>query len=174
MTRPIGYILTDLSAAHRNISRFGPAVREAHANLRDAQPGYPTSTGGGGSSPRLNEDGTPSGLDRHLLGNDQAAVDLAMLDALTRRLRNTAADIARIVDAWTGKIEPGSQPVIERKASGGDCLACGTYCSGAHNDRLRAGLCDPCRKAWSRSTLERGDWLLERRRQLAVESEGAA
>jgi hypothetical protein len=33
----------------------------------------------------------------------------------------------------------------------GDCMACGEYCSGAVDDRLRAGYCNACRMAWDRA-----------------------
>jgi hypothetical protein len=38
-----------------------------------------------------------------------------------------------------------------RQAGGGDCQACGTFCSGADNDRLRGGYCNKCYTAWIRT-----------------------
>lgn len=37
------------------------------------------------------------------------------------------------------------------KTGSGDCMACGRYCSGAVNDRLRAGFCNACRMAYKRA-----------------------
>lgn len=51
----------------------------------------------------------------------------------------------------------------------GACVACGHVCRPTDNphDRLRAGLCDPCRKAWDRASRpERGSWIITRRREL--------
>lgn len=141
------------------------------ANLRDAQPGYPTATGGGGA-PRLDAAGNPPGLDRYLDQPDPAAHELQLLIKTTRQMLNQATVLHDIVTRWGAPSdnhhEGGVKP--RRTASGGDCVACSTYCSGTHNDRLRAGLCDPCRKHWQRSTLERGDWMLERRRALLNEN----
>lgn len=36
-------------------------------------------------------------------------------------------------------------------AGAGECSACRCWVSGAANDRLRAGYCDACRKAWDRA-----------------------
>jgi hypothetical protein len=85
---------------------------------------------------------------------------------------NQATVLHDIVTRWGAPSESIHEGGVKprRTASGGDCVACSTYCSGTHNDRLRAGLCDPCRKHWQRSTLERGDWMLERRRALLTEN----
>ena len=145
-------------------------LADAIAALRDAQPGYPTATGGGGA-PRLDSAGNPPGLDRYLNQPDPAASDLRLLVTSTLTMLNAATVAHDIVARWgvasDDHHEGGRAP--RRTISGGDCVACGSYCSGAHNDRLRSGLCDPCRKHWQRSTLERGDWMLERRRNLLAE-----
>jgi hypothetical protein len=138
--------------------------------LRDAQPGYPTATGGGGA-PRLDSAGNPPGLDRYLNQPDPAANDLRLLVTSTLTMLNAATVAHDVVARW-GVVsddhhEGGVKP--RRTASGGDCVACSTYCSGAHNDRLRAGLCLACYQDSRRSTLERGDWMLERRRNLLTE-----
>lgn len=149
-------------------------LAEAMAALRDAQPGYPTATGGGGA-PRLDSAGNPPGLDRYLNQPDPAAHDLRTLSDMTKQMLTAAAVVHDIVARWGAPSdnhhEGGVAP--RRAMSGGDCVVCGTYCSGAHNDRLRAGLCDPCRKHWQRWTAgnggDRGDWMIERRRNLLAE-----
>lgn len=37
-----------------------------------------------------------------------------------------------------------------RQASGGDCVCCERFCSGAPDDRLRSGFCPSCKTAWGR------------------------
>jgi hypothetical protein len=144
----------------------------ALANLRDAQPGYPTATGGGGA-PRLDAAGNPPGLDRYLDQPDEAALNANLILTHTRQMLNSAVVIHGLVTGWadssTSPHEGGVKP--RRTASGGDCVACSTYCSGTHNDRLRAGLCMPCYQDSRRSTLERGDWMLERRRALLTQTD---
>ena len=143
----------------------------ALANLRDAQPGYPTGGSGGGAAPTLDAAGNPPGLDRYLDKPDEAARNADLILTYTRQMLNSAVIIHGLVTGWadssTSPHEGGVAP--RRTASGGDCVVCATYCSGAHNDRLRAGLCDPCRKHWQRSSLDRGEWMLERRRNLLSE-----
>lgn len=138
--------------------------------LRDAQPGYPTATGGGGA-PSLDAAGNPPGLDRYLDQPDPAAVELRLLETITKQMLNGASQLHDIVTRWgdgSASIhEGGVKP--PRTSSGGDCVACSTYCSGAHNDRLRSGLCMPCYQDRRRSTLERGEWMIERRRNLLSE-----
>ena len=157
-----------------SISRLAatmPDLPAALAGLADAQPGYPTSTGGGGSA-TLDAAGNPPGLDRHLSTSDPAAHDQRRLEVIVARIEADATDLLDIVTRWShAEVEGGRR--IERQASGGDCVCCARYCSGAANDRLRSGLCDPCRKSWQRSGLERGEWMLERRRALLVEEQQA-
>jgi hypothetical protein len=141
---------------------------DAIDNLADAQPGYPTRTGGGGSSSSLDAAGNPPGLDRHLVTADPAAHDQRRLTTLIARTNSDAVDLVDIVTRWTRSEVEGGQR-IARQVSGGDCVCCSRFCSGALHDRLRAGLCDACRKSWARSDKERGEWMLERRRALADE-----
>lgn len=151
------------------LTASAPHLATALEALRDAQPGYPTATGGGGS-PRLDAAGNPPGLDRYLSQPDPAAHDLAMLVTNTSKMLNAASVIHDIVMRWgaasASPHEGGRGP--RRALSGGDCVACGTYCSGAHNDRLRSGLCVACYHDLRRSPLERGEWMLERRRALVA------
>lgn len=156
-------IIARLTAAQTHLA-------EAMVSLRDAQPGYPTATGGGGA-PRLDSAGNPPGLDRYLSQPDPAAHDLAMLTAKTSQMLNAAAIVHDIILRWgapsDSRHEGGRGP--RRAVSGGDCVACGCFCSGALDDRLRSGLCMSCYQDMRRSPLERGDWMLQRRRSLACE-----
>lgn len=148
----------------------------ATTSLRNAQPGYPTATGGGGS-PRLDAAGNPPGLDRYLDVPDPAAHASRRIDTLLAQLLSAATELHSVVLEWALPVT--DQPTVQRKASGGDCLACSRYCSGADGDRLRAGLCNACRMHWRRwqgdnPTRDRGDWMLERRRTVADEQEDVA
>lgn len=145
--------LTRLLATHARLVA-------AHRALTEALPGYPTSTGGAGGS-SLGADGTPAGLDRHVLGSDAAAVDLDRLDRIVRSLRNNSIELAAVVDRWLATtVVADSEP-----SRGADCLGCTRYVSNTTDaDRLRSGLCPACYRSLRRSTLDRGDWLLERRR----------
>ena len=166
---------TDVKRQHLEIIARLMAMQvdlpSALANLRDAQPGYPTGGSGGGAAPTLDAAGNPPGLDRYLDKPDEAARNADLILTYTRQMLNSAVIIHGLVTGWadssTSPHEGGVAP--RRTASGGDCVVCATYCSGAHNDRLRAGLCDPCRKHWQRSSLDRGEWMLERRRNLLSE-----
>jgi hypothetical protein len=142
----------------------------ALANLRDAQPGYPTG-GSGGGAPTLDAAGNPPGLERYLDKPDEAARNADLILTYTAQMLNSAVIVHGLVTGWadssTSPHEGGIAP--RRVASGGDCVVCATYCSGAHNDRLRAGLCMPCYQDQRRSPLDRGEWMLERRRNLLSE-----
>lgn len=143
----------------------------ALANLRDAQPGYPTGGSGGGGAPTLDAAGNPPGLDRYLDKPDEAARNADLILTYTRQMLNNAVIVHSLVTGWadssTSPHEGGVAP--RRTASGGDCVVCATYCSGAHNDRLRSGLCVACYHDQRRSPLDRGEWMLERRRNLLNE-----
>ena len=153
------------------LTALQPHLAAAMEALRDAQPGYPTATGGGGA-PRLDAAGNPPGLDRYLDQPDPAAHELQLLIKTTRQMLNQATVLHDIVTRWGAPSdnhhEGGVKP--RRTTSGGDCVACSSYCSGTHNDRLRAGLCMPCYQDSRRSTLERGEWMLERRRALLTDN----
>lgn len=136
--------------------------------LRTAQPGYPTATGGG-STPRLDAAGNPPGLDRYLDTPDPAAHATRRIDTLLAQLLTAATELHSVVCEWALPVT--DQPTVQRKASGGDCLACARFVSGSVDDRLRAGLCTACyhhhrRWALEHDNADRGDWMLARRREL--------
>lgn len=81
-----------------------------------------------------------------------------------------------IDDAWQIMVR-ASDDDKERKPAGiGYCLVegCGRYCSGAENDRLKGGLCPPCRTEWTRGRLPGEDLPAFRRRRAAVLKEKAS
>ena len=154
-------ILARLTAT---VELIGPAS----VALRDARAGYPSATGGGGT-PRLDSAGNPPGLDRYLSMPDPAGQDERRIDAILPTLNSLATELHSILTTWAVPVT--DQPILERKASGGDCLACGRFVSGSVDDRLRAGLCVACyhhhrRWAIEHDNADRGDWMLARRREL--------
>ena len=177
MTRPIHAIRRDLLETLARLTAIEPQLPDAWSNLRDAQPGYSTSTGGTGSAPQRNDDGHPAGLEKFLGRPDPAAEDLRLLDLEALKLNRCAASLHDLVTRWAATTGTEDGKDQRTRLPGGDCVACNRYCSGRGDDRLRAGLCDACRSAWGRWTAthqgDRGDWLLERRATLA-EVESAA
>jgi len=161
----------------QRLNTTAPHMIEAATRIRDDQPGYPTATGGTGTR----TSGLPSGLDRYLTMPDPAAHAARRLEHILRTMLTLSAELHSLVTVWSADVAPDAQPTIERTRSGGDCLACGRYCSGnaATDDRLRAGLCSACRMHWRRwsdvnPTKDRGEWMLERRRSLAGNDEDVA
>ena len=139
-------------------------------SLREAQPGFPTqSMGGGGST--LSEDGTPAGLLRFVLRMDPASADLEQLDKRLSHARRELVEIQRIVTTWAQKPIAGDDEPKALTTFETDCIACHRYCSGAPSDRLRAGFCPACHSSWQRwRKANKGDrhaWLTLRRRQIA-------
>lgn len=143
-------------------------------SLREAQPGFPTSSMGGSGGSTLGDDGTPSGLMRFVLRLDPASRDLAELDERLAKARRELVEIQRITTAWSQAPFAGDDGPVARTTFETDCLACGRYCSGAPNDRLRSGVCPACHQAWQRwRKSNKGDrhaWLTTRRRAIAEQA----
>ena len=134
-----------------------------HRNLQHNQPGYPTNTTGTHNTPQLNDDGTPPGLER-FLNHPPDTPTPQHLEQLIHQIHQLTLQLHTLTQTWNDNT-PKPQPA--RTPTGGDCIACTRYCTGSHNDRLRAGLCDACRKHRQRHPhLERGDWLLTRKKEL--------
>ena len=146
--------LTD--SIHR-LFTISTTLPTALRNLRNAAPGYPTSSGGHGG-PTLNEDGTPQGLDRYL--SDPVSRDQNEIANLVERIHSDTIRLLYLSNTWTAD----SKPLPTKSA---DCEACGTHVTGTANDRLRAGLCDACRMNWKRwqeqNSGDRHEWLWQRR-----------
>lgn len=130
-------------------------LQELHMNHN----GFPTNSTAEGSTPTLNEAGKPNGLDRYLNQPDPAAQDLATLTTTIQRTHTNALELHRITTQWT---TPTTHKNTQR---GADCLACTRYVPNTDTDRIRAGLCMACHRSWTRSQKERGEWLLQRRKQ---------
>ena len=142
----------------------------ALVSLKEAQPGFPTSSMGGGGGSTLSEDGTPPGLLRFVMRMDPASRDLDELGERMTKARRELIEIQRIVTTWSqAPFAGGDEPTLTKFDT--DCVACERYCSGAFNDRLRAGFCPACYSSWQRwRSSNKGDrhaWLTTRRRQIA-------
>ena len=172
MTRPLRDLVRDLRQIHALAHAIDAKLGRAHASLRYAQPGYPPGGGGGGGV--LNDDGKPAGLERHLFSVDRAAAELRLVETSLQTALNAMRPAYDVCARWsaTEGVEGAVAPLRGRTASGGECVCCGAYCSGAANERLRSGLCNACRLRWMRSGApDRGEWLLSERARLA-EGEG--
>jgi len=163
---------TELLDARARITELLRLLPELWPELIDGLPGYPTTTGGGGA-PSLGAGGTPGGLDRFVTQSHPAADDMRTLRQGAIAAANASRSALSVAHRWLATpVLPVDEP---RARSGGDCVACGLYCSGAERDRLRSGLCDACRQSWRRyqdraaqqmGSGDRGDWLAERRRDI--------
>lgn len=163
----------ELLDAHARLGEVLRLLPTLWPELIDALPGYPTSTGGAGSAPSLGVGGTPGGLDRFVTAADPAAEDMRLLRQSAIAAANAGRSALNVAHRWLAAPRPTDDTASAR--GGGDCHACGVYCSGATTDRLRSGLCDACRQSWrryqertahERGGGDRGEWMLERRRDI--------
>lgn len=164
---------TELQLAQTCIAEALRQLPAAWDEMTDNLPGYPTSTGGGGGLSTLNADGNPGGLERFVTAPNSAGEDMRALRRSAIAATNAARSALEVTRRWTGSaVTLAEEP---RARSGGDCIACGIYCSGSVADRLRSGLCDACRQSWrryqERGATEQGggdraEWLLTRRRDI--------
>ena len=163
---------SELLDAHARITETLRQLPDLWPELIDGLPGYPTSTGGAGTAPSLGAGGTPGGLDRFVTAADPAADDMRLLRQSAIAAANAGRTMLAVSGRWLNVTTPEDRQQLR---GGGDCHACGIYCSGAATDRLRSGLCDACRQSWrryqertadERGGGDRGDWLLERRRDI--------
>ena len=171
MTRHITAIRRDILETLARLTALDAGLTDAWSNLRDAQPGYPTSTGGSGAAPTRNDDGHPAGLEKFLGRPDPAAEDLRLLDLEAQKLNRCAASLHELVTRWAATTGTEDGKAERTRLPGGDCVACSRYCSGKGDDRLRSGLCPACRSAWGRWVAvrqgDRADWIIERRATLS-------
>jgi hypothetical protein len=164
-------IIREATEAAARLAAIREHLTDAIDQLLDAQPGYPTATGGGGA-PQLNDAGKPAGLEKYILTPDPAAGDLTTL----ARSITTINDQLRAVHHLTAKWTAGPQDYDTTAPKLGDCVCCSKMPTAT--DRLRSGLCMACyqdlRRYRSTHTGDRGDWMLERRRNLFNEQEDVA
>jgi hypothetical protein len=168
MKRTLKDLGRDVRDISLRISAIEGCLAQAVVALREDEPGYPTSSMGGGGAAMLNEDGTPPGLERYLFREDAAAAALKDLDRLIASAQANCADAHRIVQVWA--VEVSSEP-IEPMAGRGECVVCEHVVAGTMDDRLRAGLCSPCYQSWRRwikaNKGDRHDWKRTRRVELS-------
>lgn len=155
-TREIRTAITTLIEATQHINQ---ALNELYAN----QPGYPTATGGG-QPPQLTDAGTPTGLEKHLRPDPAHDDYLELIQHITQ-VKAAATRIHTIVSIWTAEATTEGSP----RNTPGDCITCGTTVTKPQ--RIRAGLCEPCYRHWTRArhhnpTLERHTWIQQRRSSL--------
>jgi hypothetical protein len=165
----------------REIAAMSISIRaglpDALAAMNEAQSlGYPTNKGGSGGGSSLNDAGKPAGLEKYLGADDPARDDLRQITALLRTIHFNARLALDLVGRWTTTAPgvEGGRALPAKTKSDGNCVACSAYCTGSEDDRLRSGLCNPCRVSLHRYTNDRRgdrhDWLLERRRSIEEES----
>lgn len=165
-------IARDLAEVANRLVEIRRNIEPTLTELRDSQPGYPTSTTGGGA-PQLGADGKPAGLDRYLSHPDPAAADLRTLTTVVSRIRTDVATLHSIVGTWTAAPASGEDTTPSR---GSDCQVCTRWVANSESDRIRAGLCMACYRDWRRAIdgnpwIERALWAHQRRRSL-LEKEG--
>ena len=114
----------ELLDAQARITDLLRTLPDLYAELIDAMPGYPTSTGGGGA-PSLDAAGQPSGLDRFVTTDHPASTDYRALRRDFIATANAARHAHHIAARWLADpVRPDGEP---RARSGGDCTACGIY-----------------------------------------------
>ena len=167
MPRATRHIIHDIHEIATRVAAINTQINTAIAELVDAGPGYPTSSGSGGV-PTLNADGKPRGLDRYLVTPDPARDDHAAIDRSLAMALDQITLAHQLVVKWSQ--DQPSRPV-EVATLIGECVACGHLSSG----RLRSGLCDACRQSWKRyqeragrecAGGDRAEWMLTRRRDV--------
>lgn len=90
---------------------------------------------------------------------DQILSLVAVLNTAAGNLTILCLDLAKIT---------ATDPKDLGKNGQGSCPVCDTFCSGAVDDRLIAGLCDTDYRAWTRAGRpDRFRWVQERRGELA-------
>lgn len=165
----------ELLDAQQRLAELLKLLPDVWPELIDGLPGYPTSTTGSGSAPRLAADGTPAGLDRYLIGPNPAAEDMRTLQQAAFTASTAIRTGLDIAHRWLATV-PVDEP---RRSSGTDCQVCARWVAGTDHDRLRAGLCMACYQDWRRSLaadpwLERSIWAHQRRQRLADEPQTVA
>ena len=167
-------ITREATEAAARLAAIRQQLPDALAQLLDAQPGYPTSSGGG-SAPKLNDAGKPSGLDRYITTPDPASSDLATLARAVTAINDQLRSVHHLTSKWAAGPQD-YDTVAPNKL--GDCVCCGRYTTGTSADRLRSGLCMACYQGlrrWREHHFgDRGDWMLERRRTINEQQEDVA
>ena len=164
MRKPV-HIRHDADEINHLVAGICTNLRAALDALKDAQPGFPTTSGGaslGGGS--LNDAGKPNGLDKFVIHLDPASQALDELGTKMLEARESMRKVSVIVHLWSR--DGGGAPTSELA----QCVACERHVFGG-DDRLRAGFCPACHSSWQRwkktNTGYRHDWLMARRASIA-------
>lgn len=167
-------IIRECNESLARLTAIRQHLTEAIDQLLYAQPGYPTSSGGG-AAPQLNDDGKPAGLERYIVHTDPASADLATLARALTAINDQLRSVHHLTSKWSAGPQDYDTATSNRL---GDCTCCGRNTGGTATDRLRAGLCMACyqdlRRWKDTNTGDRGEWMLERRRNLRDETHEVA
>jgi hypothetical protein len=162
---PVG-LATELERVAHLLRTAGPTAVDL-ADLLAAR-GWPSHTSG------------PTSIDDNgdvQLTSVEAAVDrpgpwVNIDDDLAHSMRTVWSDIGRLSSIVARIVaHADADSAVERttrRSGSGSCLACARHVAGSATDRLRAGMCDACRKAWERDGRpDRAWWCRRRSEELA-------
>lgn len=123
----------------------------------DGYPGTTMSDGRGGSGQPIDPNDPTLGSVT-LTSVEAAAARQAEADKIREHTEQAVASLFEaaghlaVIERRLDLIDKISTPTPAHETAGtGYCEACGAHCSGAGDDRLRAGFCNPCRMAWDRA-----------------------
>lgn len=102
---------------------------------------------------------------------------LLVVDRAAALIINARSRLSRLAYR-RGDIEARERRLGEQaheRVGQGTCEACGDWCSGAANDRLRSGFDDKCRKRWERyGRPDRGMFVAQVRTEIVAQADEAA
>lgn len=146
-SQALGLLLSAKASCQCGCLTFGEhALHVASSAYGPLQTGGSGSRNGGHADPvaAMFKDGDPYQGYR-----DDSMVWLERLERACRQHAALTSELAALVyDLGT---ITGADPKDLVKNGQGTCPACDQFCSGAHNDRLRAGWCPACYRAWIRA-----------------------
>lgn len=153
----------DLNLSIKALLETTQHIDKALFEMLENHPGFKTGQSDG-ATPTLNDGGTPAGLERYLrpdIARDHYRRTLNII----LQIKTISLELHSITTIWANETLDG-QP----KQSAADCVACARIVNAP--DRIRAGFCGSCYRAWNRScinqtrTLDRFQWIIERRAHL--------
>lgn len=136
-----------------------------------ASRGFPAGTLGDGTGSRSSSTSTSTERAAGVDGDDGPADPPPQFAGADRRLARTLRLLWKTglqVEEQVAELLAHGDDVDELPAGSGNCQCCERFVrpgqTGSEDDRLRAGLCPACSKAWLRAGRpERGPWIIERR-----------
>lgn len=138
----------EMAASWAYLGRVGPEMIRLAKMPTTTADGFPFSTGG----ERVSAQSELTSTERAAFDDGQDDWVGRHLEALFRSVREARAATSR-AHAAAVLVEHRGDRRFGRQATGGDCLACHRFVSGAVNDKLKAGYCtvNPgCYSAWRR------------------------